>query len=161
MSPNGLILDWFGPDIGAANDRELMRNSELEEHVLQHLPLFDEGRGIPFVVFGDKGYNATDHVWTPVRGHADDLTPAQVDFNRKTSKVRVSVEHVFGVMRQQFQYLEGSTSLRPMDSPVDAIFKCAALLANIRNCFYPNQIAQYFGLVVPCLQEYLAGVRCV
>ena len=31
----------------------------------------------------------------------------------------------------------------------------AGMLANIQNCFHPNQVSQYFGLEPPTVEEYL------
>jgi hypothetical protein len=83
---------------------------------------------------------------------------ALVETNRKMRGSRVSVEHVIHLIKQFFPLVTLVPSLRLFQVDVYGIFKAAAILVNILNSFRPNQIAQYFGVQPPTVDELFAGL---
>ena len=47
--------------------------------------------------------------------------------------------------------------LKLWKSPVGLLYIDTMLMCNIRNCIYPKQISQYFGLPPPSVAEYIFG----
>jgi hypothetical protein len=76
-------------------------------------------------------------------------------------KVWICVEWGFKEITQVWTFLDFRRNLKIFKFPVAKYYVIAAFLSNIRNCFYSNQTATYFGCSVEngtkmLLDEYLS-----
>ena len=100
VAPNGLIANLFGPVEGRRHDSGMLRDSDL----LTQLQLYSHSpHGDPLCIYGDLAYPLRSQLQAPFRGLH--LTPLQQDFNSSVSKVRTSVEWVFGDIINYFSFL--------------------------------------------------------
>ena len=70
------------------------------------------------------------------------------------SKVRVSVEWVFGDIVSYFKFCEFKENLTISLSPVGKIYSVCALLRNANTCSYGSKRADYFEVQPPALHYY-------
>ena len=86
-TPDGLLIEMFGPFEGRTNDKKMLRSSNLLNRMAHYFP--------GYCLFGDKGY---DHghpsLQVPFKGAH--LTPAQTAYNLTMSRIRQPVEWSFG-----------------------------------------------------------------
>ena len=66
--------------------------------------------GQPLCIYGDPAYPLRVHLQGPFKGAA--LTPQQEAFNLSMSKVRISVEWVFGDIVEYFTFLDFKKDLK-------------------------------------------------
>ena len=83
------------------------------------------------------------------------LNAAQKAFNKPMSAVRTTVEWVFKELKMHFATVDFKRKMKVFESPVGMLYTGAMILSNVRNCFYPNKISQYFGVAPPSLKEYV------
>ena len=88
--------------------------------------------GQPLCLYGDPAYPLRVHLQGPFKGAA--LTPQQEAFNVSMSKVRVSVEWVFG--------------------DILYMYVICALLRNAHSCVYGSTTSTFFGIEPPSLDSY-------
>ena len=101
VAQNGLIANLFGPVEGRRHDSGMLRDSDL----LTQLQLYSHSpHGDPLSIYGDLAYPLRPQLQAPFRGLH--LTPLQQDFNLSMSKVRTSVECVFGDITNYFSFLD-------------------------------------------------------
>jgi hypothetical protein len=107
-----------------------------------------------FRIYGDPEYVNTDIIITPFKG--GNLSPAQTEFNRIMSRVRVSIEWEFGIVKRTFAFIDWAKGQKILLSPVAVLFKAAVFLCNVHTCVNDgNQISDFFGMDPPSLSEYL------
>ena len=87
VAPNGLIASLFGPVEGGRHNSGMLVNSGLLHELSQYSFAPD---GTPLCVYGDPVYPLRVHLQGPFKGV--NLTPAEQQFNKAMSQVRVSVE---------------------------------------------------------------------
>ena len=100
VTPNGLIAHLYGPVEGRRHDAFMLNTSGL-------LPLLQQlvkPNGEPYVLYGDPAYGLTQNILAPFKGAR--ITANEQAFNKKMSKVRISVEWGFGKIMQYFAYLD-------------------------------------------------------
>jgi hypothetical protein len=150
VTPNGLIANLYGPMCGRRHDAALLHASGILQHMQQHLYT---PAGTPLYLYGDAAYPLTPHLRRPHRGQQ--LTPAQMNFNKAMSTVRMSVEWEFGKILRYFAFLDFDKNLKLFLSPIGKLYIVGALLSNCHTCLYGSQTSNYFGLTPPSLEEYL------
>lgn len=91
--------------------------------------------GQPMCVYGDPAYPLRVHLQAPFRNAV--LTPQMEAYNTCMSKVRTSVEWLFGEIANSFNVV-------------------SAILRNALTCLYGNQASEYFDLDPPNLNDYFA-----
>ena len=82
------------------------------------------------------------------------LTPMQEDYNKTMSKVRSSVEWVFGEIVNYFAFLDFKKKMKVQLSAVGKMYLVCALLTNAHTCLYKSNTSQYFDIDPPILEEY-------
>ena len=70
------------------------------------------------------------------------------------SKVRVSVEWIFGEVINQFKFTDFKKNQKLYLSPIAKQYRVSALLTNASTCLYKNNTSLFFELDPPLLEEY-------
>ena len=76
------------------------------------------------------------------------------DLNKSISRVRVSIEWIFGDIINYFKFMDSKKDLEIGLSCLGKMYIVCELLDNAFTCLYGNQTSEYFGLSLPTLQEY-------
>lgn len=151
VASNGLISNLFGPVEGRRHDSGMLRDSDLLTQ-LQHYS--HSPHGDPLCIYGYLAYPLRPQLQAPVRGLH--LTPLQQNFNESMSKVRTSVEWVFGDIANSFSFLDYKKNVKVGLSAVGKMYIVCALFTNARTCLYSSTTSSYFNLVPPSLQDYFS-----
>lgn len=146
--PNGLIGNLAGPFEGRRHDSTMLYESSL----LQNLQRVAFHNGQPLCVYGDPAYPLNVHLQAPFQ--TANITPDQQMYNKAMSKVRISVEWLFGDVRNYFKFVDYKKGLKLGLSPIGKFYIVSALLQNAHTCLYGNIVSEYFDLRPPTLQEY-------
>jgi len=133
------------------NDTIMLEKSK----IVRRLKAMNARLGTHFYLFGDCGYQPQRYLLTPKPKTAR-LQPWEKKFNRRMSKVRVSVEWMFGKVTNLWATVDFRKNLKLYKQPVGAIYLIAALLTNCHSCLYGNQAARYFDVPTPDLEDYLS-----
>lgn len=110
--------------------------------------------GQPMCVYGDPAYPLRVHLQAPFRNAV--LTPQMEAYNTCMSKVRTSVEWLFGEIANSFKFLDFKKNLKIELSSVGKLYVVSAILRNALTCLYGNQASEYFDLDPPNLNDYFA-----
>ena len=156
IGPNGLIIDLFGVCLGKHSDSYLLRLSNL----VARLQSLTRGEGSHFYVYADSAYTLSMYILRAFKGA---MTALQQLFNTGMSGVRISVEWGFGLVVNDWKFLDEKKNLKLYKQPIAKIFYVGALLSNMKCCLtaahtndgYGNQIAKFFGVSPPSLHDYL------
>lgn len=149
VTPNGLIAHLYGPVEGRRHDAFMLNTSGL-------LPLLQQlvkPNGEPYVLYGDLAYGLTQNILAPFKGAR--ITANEQAFNKKMSKVRISVEWGFGKVIQYFSYLDFKKNQKVLLQQVGKYYAVACVLINCHTCLYGSLTSKYFGLNPPSLETYL------
>lgn len=148
-APNGLIAHLYGPVEGRRHDAYMLRESGLldELEARSHDP-----QGNVLCIYGDPAYPLRPQLQAPFP--TINMTAEQEAFNAAMSRVRISVEWVFGNIINYFKYTDFSKSQRMLLSPCGKAYIVSGLLSNAHTCLYKNITSQYFDLTPPSLEEY-------
>ena len=149
VTPNGLIAHLYGPVEGRRHDAFMLNTSGL-------LPLLQQlvkPNGEPYVLYGDPAYGLTQNILAPFKGAR--ITANEQAFNKKMSKVRISVEWGFGKIMQYFAYLDFKKNQKVLLQPVGKYYAVACVFINCHTCLYGSLTSKYFGLNPPSLETYL------
>ncbi|GMF20172.1 unnamed protein product [Phytophthora fragariaefolia] len=87
-TPDGIIVHMFGPAQGRAHDLTLLEDSDLENIIGR------DRRFHGYLLYGDPAYGQTDVFSSPFDKMG--ATREEIEVNRSLSKVRISVEWMFG-----------------------------------------------------------------
>jgi len=55
-----------------------------------------------------------------------------------------------------FATVDFKRKMKLLESSVGILYLAAMLLANFRNCIYPNRLSRYVGCEPPSLKEYVS-----
>ena len=110
--------------------------------------------GVPLCIYGDPAYPLRIHLQAPFRNTAR-LTQQMELFNKSMSKVRMSVEWIFGDVINDFKFLDFKKNLKIGLSAVGEMYIVGAILLNCLTCLYGNLTAEYFDVQPPVLEDYL------
>ena len=149
VAPNGLIASLFGPVEGRRHDSGMLADSGLLQELSQYSFAPD---GTPLCVYGDPAYPLRVHLQGPFKGA--NLTPAEQQFNKAMSQVRVSVEWLFGDIVNYFAFLDFKKNLKIGLSPVGKMYIVCTLLRNAHSCLYQSSTSKFFRIDPPQIQDY-------
>jgi nuclease HARBI1 len=156
VTPDGLIVDLFGPIEGSRHDSFMLGQSNLLFKLRQLMPA-DGSLGPVYSLYGDPAYPQSLHLFGGFR-NVDAGSP-QAQWNTMMSQVRQVVEWGFKEVICQWAFLDNRPRMRLMQSPVAKYYVIAVFLTNVRNCFYGGQIANYFGAEPLSIDDYFALVE--
>ena len=153
VAPNGLIAHFYGPVEGRRHDSAMLAMSGL----LAQLEEFSfSPAGQPLCIYGDPAYPHRIHLQCPYQ-QRHNLTPEQQAFNQSMSRVRVSVEWIFGEIVSYFKFVDFKKNLKIGLSPVSKMYVVCALLRNALTCLYGSNTSEFFGIQPPPLHAYFHG----
>ena len=149
VAANGLIANLYGPVEGRRHDSGMLAMSGLLQVLEAHSvsPI-----GQPLCLYGDPAYPLRVHLQGPFKGAA--LTPQQEAFNHSMSKVRTSVEWVFGDIVEYFAFLDFKKDLKVGLSAIGKMYTVCALLRNAHSCIYGSSTSTFFGIDAPSVEGY-------
>ena len=151
VAPNGLIANLFGHVEGKRHDSGMLADSG----ILQTLQLHSHSpSGNPLCIYGDMTYPLRVHLQTSFRGLH--LTPAELDFNKSMSAVRIGVEWVFGDIVNYFRFLDYKKNLKIGLSAVGKMYAVCALLTNAHTCMYRSTTTSCFDVMPPSIEDYFS-----
>ena len=150
VAPNGLIANLFGPVEGRKHDSSMLALSNLYHALVQYSI---RPNGGVLCIYGDPAYPLRVQLQSPYSRNAA-LTPMQEDYNKSMSKVRSSVEWVFGEIVNYFAFLDFKKKMKVQLSAVGKMYLVCALLTNAHTCLYKSNTSQYFDIDPPILEEY-------
>ena len=150
-TPNGLIAHMFGPLEGRRHDAFMLSVSGLPNK----LRSFNGPCGDPYVLYGDPAYGVSRNILSPFR--SQNLTPAQQEFNKNMSAVRVTVEWAFGKILQYFPYLDFKKNQKVLLQPIGKYYLVGTLVMNCHTCLYGSPTGTFFHLDPPSLETYLSN----
>jgi len=104
--PNGLIANLHGPYEGIRHDSAMLPESGL----LQNLQQFAWNDGNPLCVYGDMAYPLSVHLQKPYANAR--LNEDQRNYNKAMSKLRISVEWLFGELKNYFKFIDYKKQLK-------------------------------------------------
>lgn len=152
-SPDGLIIDFFGPVEGRRHDCFLLSVSGLEDRLCTYAR---DSRDQQMCVYGDPAYGVSTWILSPFGGNP---TADQKEFNRKMSAVRETVEWGFQRIVNLFAFVDFKKNQKLGVQQVGKMYTVAALLSNMHACFVPSQTSLYFGVAPPMPEEYLRSAN--
>lgn len=133
---NGMDLHVYGPLSCRNNDLTSLENSDIE-NLFRDLQQDD---AILYKLFGDSAYVETDVLGT--------------GGGRGMASVRESIEHTYKDLKCQWKYCDYKHVLQLRKQPVGKIIFLCMLLRNAYCTLLGSQVALFFGLVPPTLEEW-------
>lgn len=146
--PNGLIANLSGPYEGRRHDSTILRESGL----LLDLQRVAWHNNIPLCIYGDPAYPLSVHLQAPFRDAY--LNDQMKTYNEAMSRVRVSVEWLFGDIVNYYKFIDFKQQQKIGLSAVAKVYTVCGILQNAHTCLYGNVTSDYFDLQPPTLQEY-------
>lgn len=115
-APNRLIANLFGPE-RRRHDSGMLAESELLTDLQRHSfsPL-----GRPLCFYGDPAYPLNVDLQGPFKGAR--ITPIQNEYNTKMSRVRCSVEWVFGDIVNYLAFMDFKKNLKSRLNAVEKMY---------------------------------------
>lgn len=161
VAPNGISIDFYGPETGRHNDNFLLNMSGIKS-IFPELPIHKDSN-LPFYIYGDSAYSGR----TPYLKKADTspfISIEQVVWNKKHNSVRTFVEHYFRSINETFDVLKMKDMEKPFLSPVGIRYLVSVVLVNCKNCLLGgsnpsglgNRISKAFQCKPPTIDEYLS-----
>lgn len=153
-SPNGLVIDLWGPAAGRKNDLNLVTDSDIVHRLAD---LFANYPHRNFRCYGDSIYQLSEAIVRRFKSHA--LSPNQERQNRIVNAERTTVEQVFGLVTTLWKYLDIKSNFKLLQSPCGTgrAYRVGCLLTNLKSCIDGNQVGSHFGLKTPEVADYLRG----
>ena len=151
--PNGLLGYLGVPAAGRHNDCFLVSESDLVEQVTAIHADFAEPLRSRLCLFGDSIFAIQPGMKRIHKGA--NLTDVQRAENLAMSSLRITNEWDFGVVANNWAFLNYEQNLKLFMSPIAPFYAVGVLLTNCKTCFYGNTCSQYFGLIPPRVQFYL------
>ncbi|KAF8574648.1 hypothetical protein K439DRAFT_1371858 [Ramaria rubella] len=151
--PNGLIGHLSGPFCAPQNDTGVLAESNLLMKMALHMIQAGSHAGDPpgwqfFQVYGDSAYSVSPFARVVI------LTVQETAWNTAMGGVWISVEHVFGLVLQDWPYLNTFWKQKIYSNACRLFYQVAVILTNAHACLVPNQTMQRYNCMPPKLHEY-------
>jgi nuclease HARBI1 len=161
VAPNGLLVHLDGPYRAPQNDCGVLNLSKLLETVQEYAIQPGSQEADPpeqryFQVYGDSAYGVSPVMVSPYSGVAP-LMPEQRAWNQAMGGVRISVEHGFGLVLQDWPFLQAFWKQKVWGTACGIMYRVGVLLTNAHACVCPNQTSQRYDCAPPTLEEYFHG----
>ena len=149
-TPDGLIVDLFGPVEGRRHDMFLMKKSAFMERLRCYSRDTD---GNIMSIYGDPAYALSAYILCGFKG--SNLSQQQQTFNMKMSAVRATVEYGFQRITTLFAWVDFKKNQKIGLQNIGVYYHVAAFLTNVHSCYNSNQTAAYFNVAVPSPADYI------
>lgn len=146
-APDGIFIQLYRPEVGRRLDMFIYVASRMEELLLTLMMM----HGKQFAVLADSRYSWCVYLEVPYGGAS--LHDVRSAFNRKMSKVRISVECYFMEVKRFWILIDANRKLRIAQMHPGLIYRAPELLTNCYSCTSKNSISQYFSVQLPVMKE--------
>ena len=143
---SGLIGNLSGPYEGRRHDSTMLHESSL----LNDLRRFAWYNNQPLCIYGDPAYQLQAR-YRQAQNNQD-----MINYNKAMSEVRVTVEWLFGNIKNYFKFIDFKKEMKLCLSPIGKVYAVCAFLQNAHTCLYGNQVSTFFGMEPISLQEYFS-----
>lgn len=127
----------------------MFRNSDIEESLQDSLLI----NNTQYYVYADSAYVLRPYMMVGFR-HPN-ISDEEVQFNRRMSSARITVEWAFKEVKMYFSHLDYPRKMRVGKSPFGLWYFCACVLTNFHTCVYGSQVSHYFDCLPPTIEEYI------
>lgn len=145
VAPDGLAVGLYGPWPGRNNDKCLIRNTGIHEHLVRSG--LCSTASVPAVLYAQGGFATTSTIV------ASPSLP-QVTW-RRMNEARVAVEHFLGRVGRVFAFCDFEANLKTGLQFVGKHYTVACFLFNCRMALRRRAIRGFGGLRAPALPDYL------
>jgi nuclease HARBI1 len=139
VTPDGLVACLYGPVPGSRHDSHLLAESNLIPLLRDVIPEDQPN----YAIYGDSAYAQCRVLIVGFRYPLPNSREAQ--WNTEMSKVRESVEWMFGRIVTLWNTLDMKRKMKVFLSPVHEYYIISTFLTNVHAVIYSNQTADYFG----------------
>jgi hypothetical protein len=155
---SGLIAHLVGPYHAPQNNSGVLNDSALMDLIATHAIQPRSQEGDPperrfFQIYRDSAYGVSLYMVRPF-SRVGEQTWAQKEWNARMGGIRISVEHGFGLVLQDWPYLHGFWKHKVLGNACGLMYRVGVLFTNAHACIIPNQMSVRFGVAPPELQEY-------
>ncbi|KAF8574357.1 hypothetical protein K439DRAFT_1624386 [Ramaria rubella] len=163
VMPNGLMVHLSSPFCAPQNDCGVLHEGELVDKLQQHAiqPGLQEGDAPEqwfFQVYGDSAYGVGPVILSPY-SHVGELTDKEHVWNKPMGGVRISVEHGFGLVLQDWPFLQAFWKQKIYSNACGLLYHVIVLLTNAHSCFVPNQTAIQYHCDPLMVHEYFREIE--
>jgi hypothetical protein len=156
--PSGLIAYLAGPYHAPQNDSGVLNDSALMDLIATCAIQPGSQEGDPperrfFHIYGDSAYGVSPYMVSPFSG-VGEQTRVQKEWNARMGGVRISVEHSFGLVLQDWPYLHVFWKHKVLRNACGLMYRVGVLLTNAHAYIVPNQTSVCYGVAPRELQEY-------
>ena len=141
-APNGLCVNLSGPYEGRKHDSSMLTESALLTELNQYS---HDSNGNILCVYGDPAYPLRPQLMGPFGGN--NLTQEQKIWNMSMSSLRVSVEWLFGDIKNYFKFIDFKKDLKIQLSAIGKLFIVCAIMYNARVCLYGSTTSSFLDLI--------------
>jgi len=141
--PNSLIAHLEGPFCAPQNDMGVFAESGLaslmQKHAIQPGSRVDHPpKRQYFQLYSDLGYGMSLYLLSPYSGIGEQ-TAEEHAWNTQMGTVRISIEHGFGSVLQDWPYLRTTWKHQILGNSCGLFYRVGVLLTNTHACVAPNQ----------------------
>lgn len=146
ISPDGLIVNLYGPVEGQKHDSHILH----ESNILEELENVCQGE---YCVYGDPGYPVRSSLIVPF--YEANICLEEQEFFMKISPIRESPDWGFRKILQNFAFLDCKKNLKIFLQPIGKFYVVGALVINLHTCLYGSAASKYFEIDPPSIEHYL------
>jgi hypothetical protein len=129
-------------------------NTYMEQHAIW--PRLQEGDLLEqqyFQLYGDSMYGVSPFMLSPY-SEVGEQTAEECQWNAQMGGIRISVEHGFGLVLQDWPYLCTTWKHQILGNSCSLFYRVGVLLTNAHTCVSPNQTMLHYGCMPPFLDKY-------
>lgn len=153
LCPDGIIVSLKGAFQGRRHDAGIFRDSNIY-YELENVAVFPDN--VKYILYGDQAYGIMELLLCPFPGRHQDLLPHQQEINRSMKILRTAVEWGFQKVLSIFEFLDLKKNQKLLLQDVENFYKVGVFFTNCHTCLYGSQTSQFFNVVPPTIEEYLA-----
>ncbi|KAF8582925.1 hypothetical protein K439DRAFT_1647407 [Ramaria rubella] len=152
VTPNGLIVHMAGPYRAPQNDCGVLHMSQL---------LITRGQptaGSLLSSLQDLAYGVSPVMISPF-SRVGELTVEQREWNTAMGAVRISVEHRFGLILQDWPFLNAFWKQKIYGNACGLLYRVGMLLTNVHSFFVLNQTTIRYTCDPPLVEDYFHPIN--
>ena len=143
-TPDGLLFNLYGPEVGRRHDLTLLRQSGLQDSLQNCLHI----NGRQFYIYVDAAYVLKP--WLQVAFPRAGASLERQILNTRMSGVRIAVEWNYKDLKQLWSLNDFPRALKVRQGPIGLIYTASALLINFKTCLEGGgQVQAYFKCPPP------------